>query len=52
MQTKRPPEEIKERMKEALEFMEKLSTWHKQINELPISTLIKLNVRVQRLAGR
>ncbi len=41
-QDKETPAEVKERMKDVLEFMETLDTWHGQIKGLPKSTLLKL----------
>jgi DNA-binding transcriptional regulator GbsR (MarR family) len=48
------PAETKKRMKEVLEFMETLDTWHDQIKVLPKSTLqklIKLGAKVQNFLG-
>lgn len=48
------PKEVKERMKDVLEFMENLDTWHDQIKGLPKSTLmklIKLGAKVQAFLG-
>lgn len=48
------PKEVKERMKDVLEFMETLNTWHDQIKGLPKSTLmklIKLGAKVQAFLG-
>lgn len=48
------PKEVKERMKDVLEFMETLDTWHDQIKGLPKSTLmklIKLGAKVQAFLG-
>jgi len=39
---KETPAEVKARMKDVLEFMETLDTWHGQIKGLPKSTLLKL----------
>ena len=39
---KKTPDEVKKRMKDVLEFMENLDTWHDQIKGLPKSTLLKL----------
>ncbi|MDH5368540.1 MAG: MarR family transcriptional regulator [Gammaproteobacteria bacterium] len=39
---KKTPQEVKNRIKEVLEFMETLDTWHAQIKGLPKSTLLKL----------
>ncbi len=47
---KQTPQEVKERMKDVLEFMETLDTWHGQIKGLPKPTLqklIKLGAKVQ-----
>ncbi len=51
---KQTPAEVKERMKDVLEFMETLNTWHSQIKGLPKSTLlklIKLGAKVQNFLG-
>lgn len=48
------PAEVKQRIKDVLEFMETLDTWHNQIKGLPKSTLlklIKLGAKVQRFLG-
>lgn len=48
------PEEVKERIKDVLKFMETLDTWHGQIKGLPKSTLlklIKLGSKVQTFLG-
>ncbi len=48
------PSEVKKRMKEVLEFMETLDTWHEQIKILPKTTLqklIKLGAKVQGFLG-
>lgn len=47
---KQTPKEVKERMRDVLEFMETLDTWHGQIKGLPKATLqklIKLGAKVQ-----
>ena len=52
---KKTPEEVKKRMKDVLEFMETLDTWHGQIKGLPKSTLlklIKLGARVKNFLGK
>lgn len=41
-QDKQTPAEVKARIKDVLEFMETLDTWHEQIKGLPKSTLLKL----------
>ncbi|MFC1312421.1 MAG: MarR family transcriptional regulator [gamma proteobacterium symbiont of Ctena orbiculata] len=49
------PEEVKQRMKDVLAFMETLDTWHGQIKLLPKSTLqklIKMGTRVQSFLGK
>ena len=54
-QDKQTPVEVKARIKEVLEFMETLDTWHSQIKGLPKSTLlklIKLGARVQGFLGK
>ncbi|WP_421869658.1 GbsR/MarR family transcriptional regulator [Motiliproteus sp.] len=51
---KQTPAEVKERIKDVLEFMEGLDTWHNQIKVLPRSTLqklIKLGAKVQGFLG-
>lgn len=51
---KQTPQEVKERMKDVLKFMETLDTWHDQIKGLPKSTLmklIKLGAKVQAFLG-
>lgn len=51
---KKTPSETKKRMKEVLEFMETLDTWHDQIKVLPKTTLqklIKLGAKVQGFLG-
>ncbi len=51
---KQTPSDVKKRMKEVLEFMETLDTWHDQIKVLPKSTLqklIKLGAKVQGFLG-
>ena len=51
---KETPAEVKARMKDVLEFMETLDTWHGQIKGLPKSTLlklIKLGAKVQTFLG-
>lgn len=53
-QDKQTPEEVKQRMKDVLKFMETLDTWHSQIKGLPKSTLlklIKLGAKVQGFLG-
>jgi len=48
------PIEVKQRMKDVLEFMETLDTWFNQIKRLPKSTLlklIKLGTKVQGFLG-
>lgn len=48
------PEAVKQRMKDVLEFMETLDTWHSQIKGLSKSTLlklIKLGAKVQGFLG-
>ena len=48
-------EEVKARIKDVLELMETLDTWHKQINGLPKSTLlklIKLGTKAQNFLGK
>lgn len=53
-QDKETPEEVKERIKDVLKFMETLDTWHGQIKGLPKSTLlklIKLGSKVQTFLG-
>ncbi|MES9830589.1 MAG: MarR family transcriptional regulator [Candidatus Thiodiazotropha endolucinida] len=52
---KQTPEEVKQRMKDVLVFMETLDTWHGQIKLLPKATLqklIKLGTRVQSFLGK
>lgn len=52
---KQTPEEVKTKIKEMLEFMETLDTWHEQIKGLPKSTLlklIKLGAKVQNFLGK
>lgn len=39
---KETSDEVKQRIKEVLKFMETLDTWHSQIKGLPKSTLLKL----------
>lgn len=49
------PENVKQRIKEVLVFMETLNTWYGQIRGLPRATLvklIKLGAKVQGLLGR
>lgn len=41
-QDQQTPAEVKQRIKEVLEFMETLDTWHSQIKGLPKTTLLKL----------
>lgn len=51
---KQTPSDVKKRMKEVLEFMETLDTWHDQIKVLPKATLlklIKLGAKVQGFLG-
>ena len=51
---KQTPTEVKERMKDVLDFMETLDTWHGQIKSLPKPTLqklIKLGAKVQGFLG-
>lgn len=51
---KQTPKEVKERMKDVLEFMNTLDTWHGQIKALPKPTLqklIKLGAKVQGFLG-
>ncbi len=48
------PQDVKERIKDVLEFMETLDTWHGQIKVLPKPTLqklIKLGAKVQGFLG-
>ena len=52
---KQTPAEVKNRIKDVLEFMETLDTWHNQIKVLPKSTLlklIKLGAKVQNFLGK
>jgi DNA-binding transcriptional regulator GbsR (MarR family) len=52
---KETPEEVKARIKDVLEFMETLDTWHEQIKGIPKSTLlklIKLGAKVQNFLGK
>ncbi|MCU7933508.1 MAG: MarR family transcriptional regulator [Candidatus Thiodiazotropha sp. (ex Dulcina madagascariensis)] len=52
---KQTPAEVKKRIKEVLEFMETLDTWHSQIKGLPKNTLlklIKLGAKVQGFLGK
>lgn len=52
---KQTSKEVKQRMKDVLEFMENLDTWHGQIKLLPKSTLlklIKLGTKVQNFLGK
>lgn len=52
---KQTPDEVKKRIKEVLDFMETLDTWHNQIKGLPKSTLlklIKLGAKVQNFLGK
>ena len=52
---KQTPAEVKARIKDVLEFMETLDTWHGQIKDLPKATLlklIKLGARVQNFLTR
>lgn len=51
---KKTPAEVKQRIKDVLEFMESLDTWHSQIKGLSKSTLlklIKLGAKVQGFLG-
>jgi DNA-binding transcriptional regulator GbsR (MarR family) len=51
---KQTPADVKERMRDVLEFMELLDTWYTQIKVLPKSTLqklIKLGTKVQGFLG-
>ncbi len=51
---RKTPEQVKRRMKDVLEFMETLDTWHAQIRHLPRPTLqklIKLGSKVQGFLG-
>ena len=51
---KQTPTAVKQRMKDVLEFMETLDTWHGQIKVLPRTTLqklIKLGAKVQGFLG-
>jgi DNA-binding transcriptional regulator GbsR (MarR family) len=41
-QDKQTPSEVKKRIRDVLEFMETLDTWHAQIKTLPQPTLLKL----------
>jgi DNA-binding transcriptional regulator GbsR (MarR family) len=41
-QDKQTPREVKQRIRDVLEFMETLDTWHGQIKTLPRPTLLKL----------
>ena len=53
-QDKETPADVKDRIKDVLEFMETLDTWHGQIKGLPKSTLlklIKLGAKVQTFLG-
>jgi DNA-binding transcriptional regulator GbsR (MarR family) len=48
------PSDVKKRIKDVLQFMETLDTWHDQIKVLPKSTLqklIKLGAKVQGFLG-
>lgn len=48
------PVEVKNRIKDVLEFMETMDNWHSQIKGLPKSTLMKLirlGARVRKLLG-
>jgi len=52
---KETSEEVKARIKDVLEFMETLDTWHNQIKGLPKSTLLKLitlGAKVQNFLGK
>ncbi len=49
------PDEVKERIREVLQFMETLNNWHGQIKGMPKSTLlklIKLGSKVQKFLGQ
>ncbi|MEW8309746.1 MAG: ArsR family transcriptional regulator, partial [gamma proteobacterium symbiont of Ctena orbiculata] len=51
---KQTPAEVKNRIREVLEFMETLDNWHGQIRNLPRPTLlklIKLGDKVQKFLG-
>ncbi len=51
---KETPEKVKSRMKDVLQFMETLDTWHSQVKSLPRPTLIKLiklGAKVQKFIG-
>lgn len=53
-QDKQTPAEVKKRIKEVLDFLETLDTWHSQIKGLPRPTLlklIKLGAKVQKFLG-
>ena len=53
-QDKETPADVKNRIKDVLQFMETLNTWHGQIRGLPKSTLlklIKLGAKVQGFLG-
>ncbi len=53
-QDKQTPKDVKERMRDVLDFMETLDTWHGQIKNLPRPTLlklIKLGAKVQKFLG-
>jgi DNA-binding transcriptional regulator GbsR (MarR family) len=54
-QDKQTPTEVKNRIRDVLEFMETLDTWHGQIKNLPRPTLlklIKLGDKVQKFLGK
>ncbi|MCE2028512.1 GbsR/MarR family transcriptional regulator [Sessilibacter corallicola] len=54
-QDKKTPAEVKERIKDVLEFTETLDTWHQQIKVLPKPTLqklIKLGSKIQNFLGK
>ncbi|GAA6167388.1 GbsR/MarR family transcriptional regulator [Sessilibacter corallicola] len=54
-QDKKTPVEVKERIKDVLEFTETLDTWHQQIKVLPKPTLqklIKLGSKIQNFLGK
>lgn len=51
---KETPEKVKSRMRDVLQFMETLDTWHSQVKSLPRPTLIKLiklGAKVQKFIG-
>ncbi|MCU7844894.1 MAG: ArsR family transcriptional regulator [Candidatus Thiodiazotropha sp. (ex Monitilora ramsayi)] len=52
---KQTPTEVKRRIRDLLEFMEALDSWHRQIKVLPKSTLLKLirlGAKVQTFLGK